>query len=88
VCIDGFGAIRACCRLQPVKDTREKQIQLWKELILRYCKHHKCFVVDLEAEFPLFENTSIQSERTCFSVRRHGFRICYRLGTASGFRVW
>jgi ESCRT-II complex subunit VPS25 len=46
--------------LQPVKDTREKQIQLWKELILRYCKHHKCFVVDLEAEFPLFENTSIQ----------------------------
>jgi ESCRT-II complex subunit VPS25 len=48
-------------RLQPVKDTQEKQIQLWKELILKYCKNEKCFVIDLE-EFPLFNNTSIQSE--------------------------
>jgi len=53
VCVD---------RLQPVKDTREKQIQLWKELILKYCKYRKCFLIDLEEEFPLFENTSIQSE--------------------------
>lgn len=49
-------------RLQPVKDTQEKQIQLWKELILKYCKNEKCFVIDLEGEFPLFNNTSIQSE--------------------------
>lgn len=29
------------CRLQPVKETRQKQISLWTELILKYCKHHK-----------------------------------------------
>ncbi len=28
-------------RLQPVKDTREKQVRLWTELILKYCRHHK-----------------------------------------------
>jgi len=49
--------------LQPVKDTQEKQIQLWKELILKYCKNEKCFVIDLE-EFPLFNNTSIQRKLT------------------------
>lgn len=29
------------CRLQPVKDTRDKQILLWCDLILKYCRHHK-----------------------------------------------
>lgn len=45
--------------LQPVRDTREKQVQLWKELILNYCKHHKIFIVSLEEEFPLFSNPAI-----------------------------
>ncbi|ERN02069.1 hypothetical protein AMTRI_Chr02g223760 [Amborella trichopoda] len=45
--------------LQPVRDTREKQVQLWKELILDYCKHHKIFVIGLEEEFPLFSNPTI-----------------------------
>ena len=31
--------------LQPVRDTGEKQIQLWKDLILDYCKSQKIFVV-------------------------------------------
>jgi hypothetical protein len=48
--------------LQPVRDTREKQIQLWKELILDYCKTHKVFVIALEEEFPLFTNTVIESK--------------------------
>ena len=30
-----------CCRLQPIKETREKQIALWCELILDYCRHQK-----------------------------------------------
>ncbi len=48
------------CRLQPVRDTREKQVELWKQLILKYCKHHKYFVVDLEeGDFPLFANANI-----------------------------
>lgn len=29
------------CRLQPVKETRDKQSSLWGSLILGYCKHNK-----------------------------------------------
>lgn len=46
--------------LQPVRDTREKQIQLWKELILDYCRAQKIFVIGLEEEFPLFRNPVIE----------------------------
>ncbi|KAL9264322.1 Vacuolar protein sorting-associated protein 25-like protein [Drosera capensis] len=45
---------------EPVKDTREKQVQLWKELILEYCKTHKIFVIDLKHDFPLFSNPAIE----------------------------
>jgi hypothetical protein len=27
--------------IQPVQETREKQLSLWCSLILAYCKHHK-----------------------------------------------
>lgn len=50
--------------LQPVKDTREKQIQLWKELILDYCKTQKIFVIGLEENFPLFSNPTIERSLT------------------------
>ncbi|KAM7492397.1 hypothetical protein LguiA_035318 [Lonicera macranthoides] len=46
--------------LQPVRDTREKQVQLWKELILDYCKTQKIFVIQLEDDFPLFTNPAIE----------------------------
>ncbi|CAH2051712.1 unnamed protein product [Thlaspi arvense] len=47
--------------LQLVRDTREKQIQLWKELILDYCKTQKVFLIGVEEDFPLFSNSSIDS---------------------------
>ncbi|CAN6691106.1 unnamed protein product [Malus baccata var. baccata] len=51
--------------LQPVRDTREKQIQLWKDLILDYCKIHHIFVIGLEdQEFPLFSNPAIERSLT------------------------
>ncbi|GMP95369.1 hypothetical protein CsSME_00044445 [Camellia sinensis var. sinensis] len=46
--------------LQPVKDTREKQMQLWKELILDYCRTQKIFIIEPEKEFPLFSNPAIE----------------------------
>lgn len=46
--------------LQPVRDTREKQIQLWKELILEFCRSQKIFVISLEEDFPLFSNPTIE----------------------------
>ncbi|MED6220332.1 Vacuolar protein-sorting-associated protein 25 [Stylosanthes scabra] len=50
--------------LQPVRDTRDKQIQLWKDLILDYCKTQKVFVIGLEEEFPLFSNPVIERSLT------------------------
>lgn len=57
--------------MQPVRETREKQIQLWKELILDYCKTQKIFVVSLEEDFPLFANPVI--ERSLSHEAREAF---------------
>ncbi|CAH9101296.1 unnamed protein product [Cuscuta epithymum] len=46
--------------LQPVRETREKQAQLWKELIMDYCKKQKIYVIGLEEDFPLFSNPAIE----------------------------
>ncbi|XP_064955812.1 vacuolar protein sorting-associated protein 25-like [Musa acuminata AAA Group] len=46
--------------LQPVRETREKQKQLWKELILDYCRSQKIFVISLEEDFPLFSNPVVE----------------------------
>lgn len=48
--------------LQPVRDTREKQVKLWKELILDYCRTQKIFMIDIEENFPLFSNPAIESK--------------------------
>ncbi|GFP79317.1 vacuolar protein sorting-associated protein 25 [Phtheirospermum japonicum] len=59
------------CRRWPVKDTREKQIQLWRELILDYCRTQKVFVVGLDEDFPLFSNPAI--ERSLSHEAREAF---------------
>ncbi|XP_052183712.1 vacuolar protein sorting-associated protein 25-like [Diospyros lotus] len=46
--------------LQPVKDTREKQIQLWKELVVDFCRAQNIFIIELENDFPLFTNPVIE----------------------------
>ncbi len=48
--------------LQPVRDTREKQVQLWKDLIIDYCRTQKIFVIGLEEDFALFSNPVIESK--------------------------
>ena len=45
-----------------MRETREKQVQLWKELILDYCRNQKVFVIGLEEDFPLFSNPVIESK--------------------------
>ncbi|XP_074283427.1 vacuolar protein sorting-associated protein 25-like [Silene latifolia] len=57
--------------LQPVRETREKQIQLWKELIVEFCKTQKIFVITLEEDFPLFSNSII--ERSLSHEAREAF---------------
>ena len=33
------------CRVQPIKETADKQAALWCQLILQYCKYHKVHLV-------------------------------------------
>eukprot|EP00039_Didymoeca_costata_P028002 m.19692 g.19692 ORF g.19692 m.19692 type:complete len:177 (-) comp6650_c0_seq1:4038-4568(-) len=48
--------------IQPNKDTREKQLDAWKELVLSYCKHEKIEILDIHEapKLPLFNNADIQ----------------------------
>lgn len=47
--------------LQPVEETRRKQIALWCELILRWCKHQKVYRLntDVAEDTALFANQQI-----------------------------
>eukprot|EP00475_Leptophrys_vorax_P025835 TRINITY_DN3613_c0_g1_i1.p1 TRINITY_DN3613_c0_g1~~TRINITY_DN3613_c0_g1_i1.p1 ORF type:complete len:184 (+),score=0.59 TRINITY_DN3613_c0_g1_i1:421-972(+) len=54
--------------LQPVKATRERQVQLWADLIVAYCRHHREYTVAVE-QWPLFENKRIQ-RKLSFEARQ------------------
>lgn len=49
--------------LQPVLSTRMKQLQLWRDLILQYCRHHALYRVAVadaaSGDHELFSNKSI-----------------------------
>jgi ESCRT-II complex subunit VPS25 len=47
---------------QPNRDTEAKRVQVWRDLILSYCRHHAVFVLDINestASSPLFCNSTI-----------------------------
>lgn len=58
--------------IQPVLNTRKKQLQLWCELILDFVRHHKLYEVDLLelANSPLFWNKKINSVLSLFAILR------------------
>ncbi|GJP39579.1 hypothetical protein CLOM_g23933 [Closterium sp. NIES-68] len=45
--------------LQPVRATRERQVRLWADLIVAYCRQHRMWVVSTD-DFPLFHNVAIE----------------------------
>lgn len=49
--------------LQPAADTRERQLQMWCELVLSYCSHHKIDQLDFDSSTlqrsPLFCNEGL-----------------------------
>jgi ESCRT-II complex subunit VPS25 len=47
--------------LQPVKATRDKQLKLWNELIIRHCREHKLVTIHPQS-FPLFRNEAIDRQ--------------------------
>ena len=48
-------------RIQPVAATREKQLKLWRELILQYCIHNNLHSL-VPSSFPFFKNSAIERE--------------------------
>ncbi|XP_017698595.2 vacuolar protein sorting-associated protein 25-like [Phoenix dactylifera] len=69
--------------LQPVKETREKQVQLWKELILDYCRNQKIFVIGLEEDYPLFSNPVIER-----SLSHEARKVFLNALVAEGHAEW
>jgi len=61
--IENFGLLSMVCfcRIQPVTETRDKQLKLWKDLILRYCMQSKIYRIN-PTTFPYFKNPSIDRE--------------------------
>lgn len=55
-----------CHRVQPVLDTRQKQSQLWGDLILKYCQFHKIYELNIQDALntPLFYNEAINRRLT------------------------
>lgn len=53
-------------RVQPVLDTRQKQSQLWGDLILKYCQFHKIYELNIQDALntPLFYNEAINRRLT------------------------
>ena len=47
--------------LQPVKSTREKQLKLWSELVMRHCREHHLVTIH-PSTFPLFRNDAIERQ--------------------------
>ncbi|KAL0205334.1 hypothetical protein P9112_000641 [Eukaryota sp. TZLM1-RC] len=47
--------------LQPIRDSLTKQLNLWSQFILDYCKHHTLFTLNISqsSDTELFHNTSI-----------------------------
>lgn len=56
--------------LQPIPETQQKQKQLWRSLILAYCRHHRIFLLDVDTspEVPLFTNPAINRECSSFII--------------------
>ena len=56
-----FWGFRPFFSLQPVHSTREKQLKLWRDLIIQYHSHHRNFRMT-PSSFELFRNDGIERQ--------------------------
>ncbi|KAL7435166.1 hypothetical protein ACHAXH_002542 [Discostella pseudostelligera] len=68
--------------IQPVLSTREKQLEQWRELILKYHTHHKIKTLVLH-DCPLWKNTTIKRE-----LDPEGIRVIMNDFVKSGNGEW
>ncbi|KAL6072153.1 Vacuolar protein-sorting-associated protein 25 [Balamuthia mandrillaris] len=69
--------------LQPVLNTRKKQLELWANLVLDYCQHFRIYELGVAdaAQHPLFCNTRI-NRRLNGEALVHVFEHLVQLGNA------
>ena len=58
---DWFVTFKPLYTLQPVKATRDKQLKVWADLILRHCRENNLTSIH-PATFPLFRNDAIDRQ--------------------------
>lgn len=56
---------------QPTHSTRQAQLQRWSDLIQRYCRHHKIYLLHLQTalDTPLFHNAALRKRLTLADAR-------------------
>ena len=56
---------------QPTHSTRQAQLQRWSDLIQRYCRHHKIYLLHLQTalDTPLFHNAALRKRLSLNDVR-------------------
>lgn len=70
--------------IQPVEESRAKQISLWKTLVTRYCEHEKEFVLDLtDSKSRLFNNSAINR-----SLNTEGRQLICGALVSEGLAEW
>eukprot|EP01032_Pedospumella_encystans_P015358 gene15358-17572_t len=62
-----FWGFKPFFTIQPVAATREKQLKLWRELILQYCIHNNLHSL-VPSSFPFFKNSAIERELSADNV--------------------
>jgi ESCRT-II complex subunit VPS25 len=64
-----FYNFRPFFTIQPVQATREKQLKLWRDLIVSYHVHHKSFRMVDPPNWPLFKNDAIGRKLSTDAVK-------------------
>ncbi|EKX37143.1 vacuolar protein sorting 25 [Guillardia theta CCMP2712] len=71
---------------QPNRETNSTRVQLWKDLILNYCRHHRIFVIDVReslATSPLFCNEKISRK-----LRQDDANEIFHYMASGGYAEW
>lgn len=74
--------------IQPIEETRQKQLQMWVDLVIRYQKHHGVASIAVESaaeskESELFSNPSIQRR-----LNLDGVRTVLQAVVREGYGIW
>ena len=77
-----FWSFKPFFTIQPVLETREKQLLLWKTIIINYCQYSKINHIN-PTNFPMFKNSLLNRE-----LSNEGIQIVINKLIQSGNAEW